>query len=83
MLPNWCSAARLGAIGRRRGRCQRVHPRASLLPMRRCTRSVGITPLLIGCIATERVQRDVTGVALPGLDLSYAGMCSVGLCASC
>jgi len=26
---------------------------------RRCTRSVGITPLLIGCIATDRVHRDV------------------------
>ena len=31
--------------------------------MRRYTRSVGITPLLIGCSATERVQRDGTGAA--------------------
>ena len=30
---------------------------------RRCTRSVGITPLLIGCIATYRVHCDVTGAA--------------------
>jgi len=47
-----CSAARPGSVGRRRGRRQRVNPRASLLPMRRCTRSVGIAPLLIGCTAT-------------------------------
>ena len=30
---------------------------------RRCTRSVGITPLLIGCSATDRVRRDGTGAA--------------------
>lgn len=35
----WCSAARLGAIGRRCGRHQRVNPRASLLPKRCYTRS--------------------------------------------
>lgn len=35
----WCSAARLGAIGRRRGRHERVNPRASLLPKRCYTRS--------------------------------------------
>ena len=35
----WCSAARPGAIGRRRGRRQRVNPRASLLPKRCYTRS--------------------------------------------
>ena len=29
----------------------------------RCTRSVGIAPLLFGCIATSRVQRHVTGAA--------------------
>ena len=34
---------------------------------RRCTRSVGITPILIGCIATDRVYRDVTGAALHDL----------------
>ena len=28
-----------------------------------CTRSVGITPLLFGCSAPKRVQRDVTGAA--------------------
>jgi len=28
------------------------YPLSRLLSMRRCTRSVGITPLLIGCIAT-------------------------------
>ena len=33
------------------------YPRSRLLLMRRCTRSVGITPLLIGCSATDRVQR--------------------------
>ena len=33
------------------------------MSMRRCTRSVGIAPLLIGCIATDRVYRDVTGAA--------------------
>ena len=36
---------------------------------RRCTRSVGITPLLIGCSATDRVQRDGSGAALHGLGL--------------
>ena len=30
---------------------------------RRRTRSVGIAPLLIGCTATDRVYRDVTGAA--------------------
>lgn len=35
----WCSDARLGAIGRRRERHQRVNPRARLLPKRCYTRS--------------------------------------------
>ena len=42
--------------------------------MRRCTRSVGITPLLIGCIATDRVQCDGSGAALPGLGLLGAAV---------
>ena len=58
-----CSAARPCPVGRWHVQCQRGNPRASLLLMRRNTRSVGITPLLIGCSATERVQRDGTGVA--------------------
>ena len=53
------------------------YPRSRLLSMKRCTRSVGITPLLIGCSATERVYRDGSGALLPGLGLLDAGMCSV------
>ena len=41
-----------GVVGAGQG-----YPRSRLLSMKRCTRSVGITPLLIGCIATDRVQR--------------------------
>ena len=63
MLPKWCSAVRPGSVGRRRGRRWQGDPRSCLLSMRRCTRSVGITPLLIGCSATDRVHRDVTGAA--------------------
>ena len=39
------------------------YPRSRLLSMKRCTRSVGITPLLIGCSVTDRVQRDGAGAA--------------------
>ena len=57
------------------------NPRASLLLMRRNTRSVGITPLLIGCSATERVQRDGTGVAPHNKCSAYCVQRSLHPCA--
>ena len=43
------------------GACWEEKPEVVVVVGAWCTRSVGITPLLIGCIATYRVQRDVTG----------------------
>ena len=53
------------------------YPRSRLLLMRRCTRSVGITPLLIGCSATDRVYCDGSGAALHGRALLDADVCSL------
>ena len=46
-----------------------------------CTRSVGITPLLIGCSATERVQCDGTGAALHSKCSACRVQCSPHPCA--
>ena len=73
MLPKWCSASCVEPGRACRG-CVAASEadgwglwggivRDCACCGRWCTRSVGITPLLIGCIATDRVQRDVTGVS--------------------
>ena len=53
------AAARLGLVGAVRTSVSSI----GLVVKWWCTRSVGIAPLLIGCIATYRVHCDVTGAA--------------------